>query len=152
MLLCLFVDVTAYWKGGYRCVLSARQFEVHVDEPPSSGGGDTGIQPTELLLGSLASCFALAIAHVAMKQRVPLKDLRVTATGEYDGPRFGRIVVSVDSSHRPDELNALVRKATTVCYVSNTLRGGPEIEYRVGDRPIHMQPAEQGSEDAPPRG
>lgn len=125
-------------------MVRARQFEVRVDEPVSSGGADTGLQPTELLLAALSSCFALAIAHVAMKRRVELADLRVKATGEYDGPRFRRVVVNVDSSLAVDELDSLVQQAIPFCYVSNTLRGGPELEYRVGDRPIHLPPASPG--------
>jgi putative redox protein len=135
------MEVTARWEGGYRCTMRIRQFELGVDEPPTSGGTDTGMQPTELLLASLASCFTLAVSHVARKAATTLDDLSVTATGEYEGPRFRRILVRVDSSHPVQDLIDLARRAIHVCYVSNTLRGGPEIEYLVGDVSIHRQPS-----------
>jgi putative redox protein len=134
------MEVTARWEGGYRCTMRIRQFQLRVDEPPASGGTDTGMQPTEVLLASVASCFTLAIAHVAMKTGAALAEMSVTATGDYEGPRFRRIIVRVDSAHPVDDLVDLARRAIRVCYVSNTLRGGPEIEYLVGDMSIHRQP------------
>jgi putative redox protein len=134
------MDVAARWEGGYRCTVKIREFEVRVDEPVTSGGTGTGVQPTELLLASLASCFTLAIAHVAMKRGVTIADLSAVATGEYDGPRFARIIVRVESTHPEDELADLAQRAMRVCYVSNTLSGGPEIEYLIGGRAIHQQP------------
>src|ERR1700694_1858638 len=93
------MEVTARWEGGYRCTMRIRQFQLRVDEPPASGGTDTGMQPTELLLASVASCFNLAIAHVAMNTGAALAEMSVTATGDYEGPRFRRIIVRVDSAH-----------------------------------------------------
>ena len=144
------MDVTARWEGGYRCAMQIRQFHLRVDEPAVSGGSDTGMQPTELLLASVASCFTLAVAHIAMRSGAALADLSVTATGEYEGPRFRRIVIRVDSGHPADELTEMARRAIRVCYVSNTLRGGPEIEYLVGDVSIHRQPPSLAPADPAP--
>ena len=59
------MEVTAYWSGGYRCRVPIRQFQLLADEPEDvAGGTDTGPTPTELLLASLATCFAMALAHV----------------------------------------------------------------------------------------
>jgi uncharacterized OsmC-like protein len=139
------VEVTARWEGAYRCRVSARQFELQVDEPPTHAGGtDTGPQPTELLLASMASCFALAVAHAAAKRGIVLADLAVTATGEYDGLRFGAIRVEVRSSHPRSELAVLVERAKQFCYVSNTLRGHPELEYVVAEPSSHELPPSPG--------
>lgn len=85
--------------------------------------------PTELLLAAVASCMTLAIAHVARKHERPLVDLKVTAEGHYDGPRFKRIVVDVSAGISRASLEWLVERAVRVCYVSNTL--ACELEYRV---------------------
>jgi putative redox protein len=129
------VEVTAHWEGAYRCRVPVRQFELRVDEPVAKGGGDSAPQPTELLLASLASCFALAVAHAAGKRGVELPDLSVTAAGEYDGLAFGAIRVEVRSSHPRAELEGFVERAERWCYVSNTLRGQPAIEYVVSHGP-----------------
>jgi putative redox protein len=127
------VEVTAYWSGGYRCRLPIRQFQLLADEPESvAGGTDTGPMPTELLLASLASCFAMALAHVARKRRVEIpEDLAVTASGEHSGPSFAALRVEVRSAHPLDEIEALLDRAAALCYVSNTLRNRPPVEYAV---------------------
>jgi putative redox protein len=126
------VEVTAYWSGGYRCRVPIRQFQLLADEPEEvAGGTDTGPTPTELLLASLATCFAMALAHVARKRRVELpEDLSVTAVGEYAGPSFGALRVEVRSSHPQEQLQPLLDRAAALCYVSNTLRNAPRVEYR----------------------
>jgi organic hydroperoxide reductase OsmC/OhrA len=123
--------VTAYWEGGYRCRVVAREtFELRADEPPEEGGTDTGPRPTELLLAALASCFAMAVAYVARKRGVELpRDLAITATGEYAGPRFRKMRVEAWCSLPAAELDILVREAVRFCWVSNTIKGGPELEF-----------------------
>lgn len=127
--------VTAYWEGGYRCRVVARDtFELRADEPPDEGGTDTGPRPTELLLAALASCFTMALAYVARKGRVDLpSDLAVTATGEYAGPRFRKMRVEVSGSLARADLDRLVREAVRFCWVSNTIKGSPELEFEVAE-------------------
>jgi len=144
------MEVTARWDGRYRCSVRARKFELRVDEPERHGGTDTGMQPTEVLLASVASCFTLAVAHEAMKRGLAVDGFTVTAQGEHRGPRFRRIVVRVDHAEPTSELFEVVRRAVSVCYVSNTLRGGPEMEYQVGEVTIHRTPASPGAGAAPP--
>ncbi len=127
------MKVTAHWSGGYRCRVSVRQFELLADEPEEvAGGTDTGPTPTELLLASLATCFTMALAHVARKRRIELAaDLNVTAAGEHDGPSFGALRVEVRSSQPREQLEPLLERAAALCYVSNTLRGAPPVEYLI---------------------
>lgn len=139
------MEVTARWEGAYRCRVSARRFELAVDEPLTHAGGtDTGPQPTELLLAAAASCFALSVAHVAGQRGIRLADLAVTAAGEYDGLRFGAIRIEVRSSHPRAELADLVERAKQLSYVSNTLRGHPELEYLVAEPSSHEPPPSPG--------
>jgi putative redox protein len=94
----------------------------------SAGGDDSGPQPTEVFLASVASCFALAVAHVARKRGLTLADLAVRAVGEYDGPRFVKVRVEVSSSAPRDQLEPLLARAAAVCYVSNTMRAVDDID------------------------
>jgi putative redox protein len=125
------VEVTAYWSGGYRCRVPIRQFELSADEPESvAGGTDTGPTPTELFLASVATCFTMALVHIARKRRIELpEDLSVTAVGQYDGPSFGALRVEVRCARPPADLARLLEWAAGVCYVSNTLRNTPKVEY-----------------------
>lgn len=121
--------VGAVWEGGMRATVDAGGFVLTVDEPTEAGGTGQGPQPTELLLASIASCFTLALAHSAAKRGVEVRDLRVDATGTYDGPRFSALRIEVHAqAPAGDDLDRLVEAAQRVCYVTNTLRGAPPIE------------------------
>jgi putative redox protein len=132
------MEVTAYWEGGYTTRVPIRGFEVRIDEPEEHGGEDTGPMPTEMLLGTLAACFAMSFHHAAKKRDVALPDLRVTVRGEYGQLCFDRITVEVHTQH-PDreELERLLERAIGYCYVTNTLRKQPELEYRIAGGPGH---------------
>jgi putative redox protein len=123
--------VRTRWDGGMRAVTQAGNFEVVVDEPESSGGTDTGPQPTDLLLVSISSCLALALAWVARKRGVDLLGLDLTAVGRYEGLKFGQISVSISSASPRSVVQNLLPEAQRVCYVSNTLRQLPELTVEV---------------------
>jgi putative redox protein len=120
--------VEAVWEGNYRCRVKLSTGDLIVDEPPSAGGGGAGPPPTEVFLASLASCFTLAVHHVARKRDIALPDLSVRAVGEYDGPKFVRLVVEVTSTMPAAQLEPLLARAAAVCYVSNTLRAIDAVE------------------------
>ena len=123
--------VSARWDGDMRAVVDAGRFQLIVDEPESSGGTDRGQQPTDILLASVASCFALAMAHVARKSGIELPDLRVVATGTYDGPRFSAVAISLASTAARPAMEQLIPQAERVCYVTNTLDQPPEITISI---------------------
>jgi putative redox protein len=116
------LEVHAVWRGGFAADVHARGHRIAVDEPVD--GGDTGAMPTELLCASLASCFCLAISHVAGKRGVELPDLRVDVRAERDG----RFMVTASSSLPEGELAPLVERARRFCWVSNTFAAPPTIE------------------------
>jgi putative redox protein len=119
------------WDGGMRAVTQVGDFEVVVDEPETSGGTDTGPQPTDLLLVSVSSCFALALAFVARKRGVDLLGLDVTAVGRYEGLKFCEISLSISSDSPRSVVEDLLPEAQRVCYVSNTLQRQPELTVEV---------------------
>jgi putative redox protein len=119
------------WDGGMRAVTQVGDFEVVVDEPETSGGTDTGPQPTDLLLVSVSSCFALALAFVARKRGVDLLGLDVTAVGRSEGLKFCEISLSISSDSPRSVVEDLLPEAQRVCYVSNTLQRQPELTVEV---------------------
>ncbi len=129
------LSVQATWEGQYRCRVEGDSFELIIDEPESAGGGGAGPPPTEVFLASLASCFTLAVHHVARKRDLTLPDLSVRAVGEYEGPKFATLRVEVTSSLAPEQLQPLLDRAAAVCYVSNTLRAVSEVEVVVTGPP-----------------
>lgn len=123
--------VRTRWDGGMRAVTQVGDFEVVVDEPESAGGTNSGPQPTDLLLVSVSSCFALALAFVARKRGVELLSLDVTAAGRYQGLKFDRILLSISSASPRELVQELLPEARRVCYVSNTLLHHPELTVEV---------------------
>ena len=133
-------SVVARFEGGWRCRVEAGGFDLVVDERPSSGGTGTGPMPTEFLLAAMASCYALALNWAAGKRGLTLPGLVVTATGTYDGPRFSRLQLSVESDAPPHVVEGLVEPALRVCYVSNTLATSPPVEVTVAAAPAAPSP------------
>jgi uncharacterized OsmC-like protein len=131
------LEVVATWEGGYEASVRARGHALTIDEPETSGGTDAGMMPTEALCAALASCFCLAVAHVARRDGVEVADLRVIARAERAGSelRYGRIVVTTTAAAGGGELERLVERARRVCWVSNTLAKPPALEYRSTEVP-----------------
>lgn len=132
----------ARWDGGWRARVSVGAvdpatgdpagFELLVDEPAwVDGGTGTGPQPTDYLMASIASCYALAVSWAARRRGVELPDLAVRATGTYDGPKFSHVLLSVTSSLPAELLEPLLEPAKRACYVSNTLALAPPIEVEL---------------------
>jgi uncharacterized OsmC-like protein len=126
------LTVTATFRGGYRADVEARGHTVAVDEPVASGGGDEGFMPTELFCAALASCFCLAIGHVARKRALDVPDLSVTVRSHRAGRelRYEKLDVECAASLDDATLDMLIERARPFCWVSNTLAAGVEVEYR----------------------
>ena len=127
-----FLEVTAAWRGGYRARVSARGHEIAVDEPESAGGANAGMMPTEVFCAALASCYCLALVHAAAKRSFELPGLCVTVRADRAGRelRYGRIVVDARADVPDERIASLIEPARRVCWVSNTLAGELELEYR----------------------
>ena len=123
--------VSAEWLGDFRVQIAAGVFQFRVDEPASAGGSDTGPQPTDYFLASLASCFLMSIIYSARKHAVELSGpIAVTVIGTYDGPRYSHITIEVAGSLPDADAERLLISAERVCYVTNTLRQPPKITVR----------------------
>jgi uncharacterized OsmC-like protein len=126
------LEVSATWKGGYESLVEARGHEVTIDEPAHSGGSDHGMMPTEAFCAALASCFCLALGHAAGKRGRELPGLRVVVRAYRAGRelRYERFEIEAQADIYAEELGALMEPARRVCWVSNTLAQGVELDYR----------------------
>jgi uncharacterized OsmC-like protein len=125
------LEVSATWMGGYQSRVQARGHEIAIDEPASSGGGDSGMMPTEAFCAAIASCFCLALAHVAGKRGRELPGLRVVVRAQRAGRelRYERFEIEAQAEVSSEELAPLIEPARRVCWVSNTLAQGVELSY-----------------------
>jgi uncharacterized OsmC-like protein len=123
--------VDARWEGGMKSSVQAGDFEIVVDEPESAGGTDSGPQPTDLFLASIASCFTLSMAHAAKKRGIELPGLRIRVVGTYEGLKFTRVDLRIVADAPSSVLEDLLPEAQRVCYVTNTLRQATELRFTV---------------------
>ncbi len=123
--------IEARWQGGLSAAVTARDHELIADEPEAYGGGNAGMMPTELFFAGLASCFCLAVAHVASKRDIELPGLRVSVDAERVGKelRYSRLRVEVSAYPGEHDLDALVARAKPFCWVSNMLANDLEVSY-----------------------
>lgn len=126
-----FLEVSAAWRGGYESLVDARGHKLLVDEPEAAGGTNAGMMPTEVFCAAVASCYCLALAHVAAKRSLDLPGLSVTVRAERAGSelRYGRLVVQARADVPDERLAALIEPARRVCWVSNTLAGELALDY-----------------------
>ena len=55
---------------------------VHIDASPDIGGTNQGMRPMQLLLTAMGACSTIDIINILKKQKQPLRDIKITATGE----------------------------------------------------------------------
>jgi putative redox protein len=55
---------------------------IHFDAAPEIGGTGKGMRPMQVLLSALGSCSTIDVIAILKKQRQPLKDIRISVTGE----------------------------------------------------------------------
>ncbi len=125
------LHVEARWNGAMSATVTARDHELAVDEPTYAGGSDAGMMPTEVFMSGLASCFCLAVAHVAAKRDIELPGLTVTVDAKRVGRelRYSRLRVEIAAAAGDHDLAALVERAKPFCWVSNMLASDLEVTY-----------------------
>jgi len=70
--------ITARLTSGMAVQLSNGRHEWKADEPLDAGGTDTGPNPYELLLGSLAACTCVTLAWYCRHKGLPLESVSTT--------------------------------------------------------------------------
>ncbi|MCH8159410.1 MAG: OsmC family protein [Proteobacteria bacterium] len=133
--------VTAKLTSGMVVQLSNGRHEWTGDEPLAAGGTDTGPDPYELLLGSLAACTCVTISAYCLHKGLPLKSVSTT----YDFSRIhaddcrdcdlndkGFIEQITSNVHIEGDFDAAQRKRLAQiaqrCPVHKTLARGVQFE------------------------
>ncbi|GAA2899204.1 hypothetical protein GCM10010517_64710 [Streptosporangium fragile] len=133
--------VTIAWRGGDRFDIQIRRHAVRVDQPRDFGGGDTGPDPVELFVGTLAACVAHRAERYLHRCEMPAG---VTVTAHYDldirPARVGRIELVVDAPGVPAGLRDSFATVVEHSAVHNSLRLPPEITVRIQAGEAEPQP------------
>jgi len=134
------------WLAGRRTMLTVQgKDELEVAPPPEFKGGVEGVwSPEDLLVGSIASCFAVTFLRLADQRGALLRGLDVRASGhveQRDDGRFGfteavlHVVVDIDSGSE-DQVAAAAEIAEQGCLVSCSLDFPVRIDLDVRVAPL----------------
>ena len=129
--------VAVEWTGDrITSVSSPDKPELTVATPPEFKNGVAGVwTPEDLLVASVASCFAVTLVAVAERRELPLHELHVSGTGHLTGRddgRFGFVAIELTAAIRTDEqaieaMERAAKHAERACLVSMAL-----------DVPVHL--------------
>lgn len=123
--------------------VTARNHTITIDEPIEKGGTDTGMNPVEMLLGSIAACLTLTISIYAEAMGVQVDDIQVEAEGDLNSagmkgsarvrPGFYKIRphISVKTDAAPEIFQQVIDLAVLRCPVEDSISKGVEFDEPV---------------------
>lgn len=128
------------WTGsGVKSIATSGKHQVAIDEPPSFGGADDGLNPVELVLAGLGGCMNVLLIAFAPQYDVEIKSVTINVEGDldYDGflekapVRFGfqeiRYQIDLESDSPQENIDRLLEHAQRICPVKDTLSGVPVV-------------------------
>ncbi len=123
------VDVS--WSGGDSYRIATRGHALLADQPVAHGGQDQAPTPTELMVGSLASCIAFYVGRYLRRHQLDPVGFGVRADFGMATDTPARVsdvhlAIRVPAGVPADRRKALLAVASH-CTVHNTLRQPPEV-------------------------
>lgn len=101
--------ITAQLTAGLAVKISNGRHEWYGDEPVEQGGSDTGPNPYDLLLGSLAACTCITIAAYCEHKGLSLESVRTS----YE---FARVHAD-DCKNCDDDAEGLIEEITSKVHI-----------------------------------
>src|SRR5688572_31717287 len=109
---------------------------IHIDASPDIGGANQGMRPMQLLLAAMGGCSSIDIISILKKQKQPLRDIKITVTGEREKDAVPSLFVEVHTHFKlfGDLDHDKVQRAVSLsvdkyCSVAKTLSYKAKITY-----------------------
>lgn len=109
---------------------------VQIDASPDIGGTNQGMRPMQLLLAGLGGCSSIDVINILKKQKQPLKDIKVTVTGEREKDAVPSLYTEAHVHFKlfgdldPDKAQKAVSLSMDkYCSVAKTLEKTAKITY-----------------------
>src|SRR5688500_6166398 len=109
---------------------------VNIDASPDIGGINQGMRPMQLLLAAIGGCSTIDIINILKKQKQPLRDIKITVTGEREKDAVPSLFVEVHTHFRlfgnldQDKVQRAVSLSVEkYCSVAKTLSFKANITY-----------------------
>jgi putative redox protein len=110
--------------------------KVHIDASPDIGGTNQGMRPMQMLLSAMGGCSAIDVINILKKQKQPLRDIKITVTGEREKDAVPSLFVEVHAHFRlfgtidaEKAKRAVSLAVEKYCSVANTLAYKAKITH-----------------------
>lgn len=128
------MTLTIAYKGGARFDVASGHHTVVTDQPVEDGGGDAGMSPVELFVGSLASCVGYFVVRYCTRHQIPCEGFSVDADWSYaEQPhRVGAVEIKLNlpADLTPEQREKLLKVAHG-CTVHQSLAVPPKVEIEL---------------------
>lgn len=123
--------LTVRYQGDSRYEIEARSHTLVTDQPVEEGGGNAGMTPVEVFVGSLASCVAYFVGRYCDRHKIPCDGFTVQVEWAYaERPhRVGRVALRVNLpvALTPEQREKILRVAHG-CTVHQSLVVPPVVD------------------------
>ncbi len=131
--------VTAKKVGDLEVDIDARGHKIKIDEPVAQGGSDKGMNPAEMLLGSIAACQTISTSIYAESMGIKIDEMSVEVEGDMDSAGFMgyakfrpgytniRTHVKIKSDADPAMVKQLIDLVEIRCPVEDSVKNGVEF-------------------------
>lgn len=109
---------------------------VHIDASPDIGGTNQGMRPMQLVLTAMGGCSTIDIINILKKQKQPLRDIKITVSGEREKDAVPSLFVEIHAHFRlfGDLDTEKVKRAVSLgvekyCSVAKTLSHKAKITH-----------------------
>ena len=121
--------------------VTARGHKIKVDEPIEGGGEDTGMNPVEMLLGSIAACQTISTSIYADSMGIKIDEMSIEVEGDMDSAGFMgyakfrpgytniRSHIKIKSDADPAMVQQLIDLVEIRCPVEDSVKKGVEIAH-----------------------
>jgi len=138
------VKVTAQLFEKYRIEVTADNHVMKIDQPANGGGTDTGPNPLQVQLASLAGCVGTIARIVANRQKLTLRKMTVDVEADINtdyllgktregraGFQTIRVRVNIDADMTREEKEKFIHEVDARCPISENLKNGTPMEIVV---------------------
>lgn len=122
------------FPGGAAVDAHFKGHSIHTDQLAENGGGNTGPQPFDLFLASVATCAGLYVLRFCEKRGFSADQLAVTLEPVRDpeGKRVATIRIEVHLPQGfPDKYHAAILRAIDQCAVKRHIVDPPAFDVRI---------------------
>ncbi|GFI61173.1 hydroperoxide reductase [Clostridiales bacterium] len=131
--------VTAKKVGDLEVDIDARGHKIKIDEPVAQGGTDKGMNPVEMLLGSISACQTITTCIYAESMGIKIDEMSVDVEGDMDSAGFMgyakfrpgftniRTHIKIKSESDPAMVKQLIDLVEIRCPVEDSVKNGVDI-------------------------